>query len=154
MKILFYGYGNPGRQDDGLGIKFIEETEKWISENNFKNIDTDSNYQLNIEDAEKISHYDVVYFVDATMENIDNFELTKVAPDTGKAEFTTHSVSPEYVLGLCKNIFNKTPETYLLHIKGYEWEMKEELSEKAKMNLSEAIEFLKNKIIPEAKLNQ
>ncbi|MFA6923474.1 MAG: hydrogenase maturation protease [Bacteroidales bacterium] len=147
MNILFYGYGNPGRQDDGLGIKFIEEIEKWVSAENLENIDTDSNYQLNIEDAEKISHYDVVYFVDATMEPIENFELTKVEPDTGKADFTTHSVSPEYVLGLCKNIFNKTPETYLMNIKGYEWEMKEELTKRAKKNLCNAIDFIKkNKI--------
>jgi Ni,Fe-hydrogenase maturation factor len=30
MKILVYGFGNPGRQDDGLGIFFVNEFEKWV----------------------------------------------------------------------------------------------------------------------------
>ena len=63
MKILFYGYGNPGRQDDGLGIMFIEQIEQWIKDENLENIETDSNYQLNIEDAEIISHKDFVIFL-------------------------------------------------------------------------------------------
>ena len=29
MRILIYGYGNPGRQDDGLGIRLSEELENW-----------------------------------------------------------------------------------------------------------------------------
>lgn len=30
IKILIYGYGNPGRQDDGLGNEFIKRMEKWV----------------------------------------------------------------------------------------------------------------------------
>ena len=33
LRILFYGYGNPGRQDDALGIHFIDQMEIWIKEN-------------------------------------------------------------------------------------------------------------------------
>ena len=58
--ILFYGYGNPGRQDDALGISFVDEMEKWVKSQKLENIDFDTNYQLNIEDAEKISQYDLV----------------------------------------------------------------------------------------------
>ena len=66
--VLIYGYGNPGRQDDGLGNEFVEIMEKWIADEGIKNVFTDSNYQLNIEDADTISSKDIVVFVDATIE--------------------------------------------------------------------------------------
>ncbi|NJK85082.1 MAG: hypothetical protein HC906_03035 [Bacteroidales bacterium] len=31
--ILIYGYGNPGRQDDGLGVLLCERLLKWVHEN-------------------------------------------------------------------------------------------------------------------------
>ena len=42
-KILLYGYGNPGRQDDGLGVLLVEELEKWSKINQ---IDSSFIYQL------------------------------------------------------------------------------------------------------------
>ena len=59
-KVLIYGYGNPGRQDDALGILLVEKMELWAKENGLGFIDFDSNYQLNIEDAMAISEYDIV----------------------------------------------------------------------------------------------
>ena len=50
-KILVYGYGNPGRQDDGLGVALVEELEQWVATEKIPGLDFDSNYQLNAEDA-------------------------------------------------------------------------------------------------------
>jgi hydrogenase maturation protease len=142
-RILIYGYGNPGRQDDGLGNRFIEELEKWISENNISNVELDSNYQLNIEDAVKMSEKDMVIFVDASTEQIEDIHLSPVEPSEGRTEFTTHAASPAFILALCIKLYNKYPETYILQIRGYEWEFKEELSEKAEKNLEKAVEYMK-----------
>ena len=130
-KILIYGYGNPGRQDDGLGNSFVNLFEKWIDKENIEGYEFDSNYQLNIEDADAIADKDLVIFVDASTEDIEDFILTPVNADTNVA-FTSHAASPGYIVSLCKDIYNKIPPTYLLHIKGYEWEFKEGLSDKAK----------------------
>lgn len=140
-KILIYGYGNPGRQDDGLGAAFIADIEKWIAEQKVENIALDTNYQLNIEDAYLISGYDKVIFVDATIEPIESFSFTKVIPSDAKVEFTMHAVSPAFVVDLCQKIFGNTPEVWLLHLKGYNWDFEEKLSEKAKENLSAAMNF-------------
>ena len=145
-KIFIYGYGNPGRTDDGLGNEFVNKIDAWIKENNITNIETDSNYQLNIEDAEAISDKDIVIFVDASQEGIEDFIFTKVNPSDAKIEFTMHAVSTSYILDLCNKIYNKTPETYLLHIKGYDWELKEGLTEKAVNNLNLALAFFKDKL--------
>lgn len=149
QKILLYAYGNPGRQDDGLGNCFIEIMEKWISEQGVTNVFTDSNYQLNIEDAEVISHYDNVYFIDASIEDIEDFSLTKVTPDTSKIEFTMHAVSPAFIVDLCEKMYHKSPETYLIHIKGYEWEFQEGITNRAMQNLDKAIHLMKGKISAE-----
>jgi len=146
MKILVYGYGNPGRQDDALGVKLTENVEQWAQQENIPDVEVDCNYQLNIEDSERISHSDIVIFADASVEEIDDFIFTQVNPDDATIEFTMHAVSPSFVLDLCKKLYGKCPETYLMHIKGYEWEFIEGLTENALLNLAKATEFLKEKI--------
>lgn len=142
-KILIYGYGNPGRQDDCLANELVDRMHEWVKQEGIKNVDFDSNYQLNIEDAESISHYDIVFFADASIEDIDDIILTKVLPSDAKVEFSMHAVSTSYVLDLCQKMYSKTPETYLLHIKGYEWAFMEPMTEKAEENLQKAFEFMK-----------
>lgn len=141
-KILVYGYGNPGRQDDGLGVLLAEMVEEWKTEKKYYHIETDSNYQLNIEDAANIADKDIVIFADASQEEIENIVITKVNPSP-EINFSMHSVSTSFVLNLCKEIYNKNPQTYLLHIKGYEWELKEGLTVKAKENLKKANQLIK-----------
>ena len=70
---------------------------------------------------------DIVIFADASIEEIDDFIFTKVNPDNSTIEFTMHAVSPAFVLDLCRKLYGKCPETYLIHIKGYEWEFEEKL---------------------------
>ncbi len=144
-KILIYGYGNPGRQDDGLGNAFVELLEDWVKEQKLEGFEFDSNYQLNIEDADAVADKDLVIFADASTENIESFILTPVDA-SAKVAFTTHAASPGYIVGLSKKLYNKFPPTYLLHIKGYKWEFKEGLTEKAKKNLENAAQFMMEKL--------
>ena len=141
FKILVYGYGNPGREDDGLGAELVKRLEQWAAENRLSHIEFDSNYQLNIEDAEAISEKEIVIFADASTEEIDTFVLTEVSGEHD-VSFTTHAASPGYIVKLCKELFNKSPKVYLLHIKGYQWEFKEGLSEQAERNLQLATLFV------------
>lgn len=143
VRILVYGFGNPGRSDDGLGPAMSEKIQAWISDNNFIGIDTDSNYQLNIEDACNIKDYDIVIFADASYENIEHFIVERVSPDD-KASFNTHSVSAGFVLSLCRKMYRKDPIVFLIHLKGYDFELKEGLSENAASNLEMAYNFLVN----------
>ncbi len=139
VKCLVYGYGNPGRQDDGLGVELalmIENNERLS-----KYADVDYNYQLNIEDALTISEYDLVIFADAAL-NIDkSFEFKKIQP-AHSITFTTHELSAESLLALCQDLYNKNPESYILAIRGYEWEMGLPMTSRAKSNLNDAYIFL------------
>lgn len=137
---LVYGYGNPGRQDDGLGIRLVERWEKWAQDHGINHIDFDYNYQLNIEDALTISEYEKVVFVDASVEDIQDIQLAKVIP-TQKTEFTMHAMYPGFILHLCESLYGKSPDTYLLSIKGYEFEFIEGISTNAQSNLEMALEL-------------
>lgn len=139
-KTLIYGYGNPGRQDDALGVMLAERTEEWLHNAGIAGVETDSNYQLNIEDAERISHFDRVIFADASKEeHIEQFEITHLEP-SAKVEFTMHAVSPAFIMHLCQSIYGRTPEAWLVHIRGYEWELSEGLTQKANANLEASLQ--------------
>jgi Ni,Fe-hydrogenase maturation factor len=125
----------------------VEAIEPWIKKKGLDNVEVDSNFQLNIEDADNIRDKDVVVFVDASIEDIEDFRLDVVEPSEGRSEFTLHAASPAYILALCIKLYNKHPETYLLQVRGYEWEFEERLSDKATQNLASALSFLKEKIL-------
>ncbi len=155
MKILFYGFGNPGRQDDALAQGFINGLKNWYAEGDSDaqeeedlqlEIEFDLNYQLNIEDADNIKDFDVVIFVDASKdESVDAFKVEVLKP-IEKEEFTMHAVHPGFVLALCNKMFGKFPESYLLHLRGYEWKLKEGLTDRARENLNKALEFFETKL--------
>lgn len=146
IQILVYGYGNPGREDDGLGIELVKRLENWSKLSGLKGIEFDSNYQLNIEDAGIISEKDVVIFADASNEEIDDFIFTEVSGES-EVSFTTHAASPGYIVKLCTDLFGKSPRVYLMHIKGYQWEFRESISEKAENNLQKAFDFIKDYLV-------
>lgn len=139
--IFIYGYGNPGRQDDGLGPAIIQKLE----DEKIQGITTDCNYQLNIEDADNISQSETVIFVDASIDADDPFSFRKIEP-AAEITFTTHSMSPESVVALCADIYDRTPEAYVMAIRGYEWDFSEGLSSTAMKNFNEAYQFLLAKI--------
>jgi hypothetical protein len=49
---------------------------------------------------------------------------------------------PETVLFLTNNLYQHRPKAFILGIQGYNWELELGLSEKAKINLYKAEEFL------------
>ena len=153
LKLLIFGIGNPGRQDDGLGSEFVEQLKQNLNTSDTIQIDFDSNYQLNIEDAETITNYDQVLFADASVESFDSYKLEKVFPSDIKVEFTMHAVSPSFIVDLSRKMFGKLPEVFVLHIKGYEWELGRKMTERAKCNLEQSIIYIKRIIETEYRLN-
>ena len=141
--ILVYGYGNPGRQDDGLGVALVEQLEAWAAAEKFSGLACDSNYQLNAEDALAIAGHDLVIFADATREGTAAFAFRRLAPHATIA-FSTHAMAPESVLALCAELYGKQPPTWLLTIRGFAWEPNGALTDAAQANLAAALAFLQD----------
>jgi hydrogenase maturation protease len=137
LRTLVYGYGNPGRQDDGLGAALVSMLEQAP----IPGVVTECNYQLNIEDAYTISEYDAVVFVDASLVDELPYSFRPVDPSL-EITFTTHSMPPESVIALCEETGLRCPPSFMLSIRGYEWDFQEGLSDNAKENLQKAYTFL------------
>ena len=137
-KVLVFGFGNPGRLDDGLGPAFAEMLE----EKEIPGVTVDSNYQLSVEDSNTAAEHDMVIFVDASVNCKEPYSFDRIYPGDSMS-FTTHSVEPEAVLALAKDLFKAEPTAYMLGIRGYEFnEFGQKLSDKAKSNLVESLDFL------------
>jgi hydrogenase maturation protease len=138
QRALVIGYGNPGRKDDGLGPALAEA----VTARNLKGVSVEQNYQLMVEDAARVAEHDLVVFADAHRSCDPPFTLYEVEPDP-EPTFTTHSVSPGAVLSLAREHFGAKAKAYVLGIRGYDLESFEEgLTDRARANLEQAIEFI------------
>ena len=143
-KILIIGIGNSGRCDDGLGWKFTSLVEN--AGHHF--INCEYRYQLQIEDAVLIGNYDLVFFVDASHTMLKNgFEIL---PCTAASHyyFSSHMQSPETILYLASDLYNKCPKAYTIAISGYQWELKTSISKEANKILQSAFAFFMNEWLP------
>jgi hydrogenase maturation protease len=139
-KKLLIGIGNDGRSDDALGWKFLDELSDLSSSYDFE-----YRYQLQIEDAELISKYDLVIFVDACHQPLENgFSFYPCIP-VPTSTFTTHQLSPETVLWLTGELFGDPPDGYVMAIGGIHWKLHNGLSNKAKENFIKAISYFKRR---------
>ncbi len=136
-RVLVLGYGNPGRQDDGLGPAVAAR----IDALGWPDITAYDNYQLNIEDAMDVAEHDVVWFVDAAKAGPSPYAVRDLAP-ASTIEFTSHIVRPEAILAIARQYYGKSPTAFLLAIRGYEFEFVEELTPGAADNLRAALAML------------
>lgn len=140
-RVLILGYGNPGRQDDGLGPAAVAEIESM----RLTNLTAFDNYQLNIEDAVDVAAHDIVWFVDAARTGPSPYSVRPVSPSSS-IEFTSHIVRPETILAIAGQCYGGSPQAFLLAIRGYEFEFIEALTPAAKDNLDAALAMLTERI--------
>jgi hydrogenase maturation protease len=140
-RVLVIGYGNPGRQDDGLGPAVAAEIDKLGR----ANLTVFDNYQLNIEDAIDVAEHDVVWFVDAAKVGPSPFAVT-VVECAFAVDFTSHLVRPEVVLALSQQYYQKAPKAFLLGVRGFEFAFVEELTAAAANNMRLAVSMLTDRI--------
>lgn len=144
-RVLVIGYGNPGRCDDGLGPALADELERA----QLPGVHVESSYQLNVEDAARVADFDVTVFVDASLCGPAPYFVREVEPWIGTPEFTTHSLSPEGVLGLAHRLYGARTRGWALGVRGYEFgDFAEGLTGEALGNLAAAVRYLSEAVAP------
>lgn len=139
MKALVIGFGNPGRRDDGLGVALAEAVERWRT----PGLEVFSDYQLNIEYAADAAKADLVIFIDASVEAEAPFGFYRIGP-AARSHFTTHAMEPQSVLAVCREVYQRVPESYLLAVRGECFEIGEGFSPAASGHFKAAGAFLEN----------
>ena len=138
--VLVLGYGNPGRQDDGLGPAAAEAIESL----RLPGVRTSANYQLAIEDASDAAECASVIFVDASKSGAAPFSVAPVLPSSEVACFASHIVPPDVIIGLCRRVYGRTPDARLIGIRGYAFDFDEGLTRRARANLERAIAYIRS----------
>jgi hydrogenase maturation protease len=136
-RVLVLGYGNPGREDDGLGPAAAAEIERM----GWPNVTVCNNYQLVIEDVLDIAAADIVWFIDASRNGAEPYTTQKLSPAMD-VTFTSHIVSPEALLAMAEQYYGKSPRAYLMGVRGYDFKFIERLSDRAQSNLKQSVTLL------------
>ncbi|HAK40194.1 MAG TPA: hydrogenase maturation protease [Synergistales bacterium] len=128
-----FGYGNPFRQDDGVGHhlapllagdleKAGKRTRLWLG------------HQLLPEAALGIEPDDILLFVDASLEEYDHgFALERVRPD-GRSNkgLNIHSFGPQWFLALLGDLGTGFGDAWALSITGGSFDFGEGLSDECR----------------------
>lgn len=135
MKVLFIGYGNSMRSDDGVGCYIADKLNELVPDL----VDVIKADQLTIEMSDDIKDYELVIFADANArEDDDCIILTELKPNY-KLGATAHVLSPETLLAICNLLYNTCPKAYLLSVKAVNFDFGEKLSEVTMKYAQEAI---------------
>ena len=135
---LIIGIGNPSRGDDALGSLCIERLQA------LQPPDTEllTDFQLQIEYVLDLLDREEVIFIDAAASGAEPYAFGPLAAQTDHS-VTTHAVSPSALLATGQQINGHLPpNTYLLAIRGYSFELGDALSAQAADNLEQAMALL------------
>jgi len=137
-KILCFGYGNPGRGDDAAGPELIERIEKL----NLQDVECIHDMQLQVEDITELADRELVLFIDADVSCPEPLHFSKISAEKNDS-YTSHAMTPHAVLHAYREVYGTdAPPTFLLRIRGYQFELGEAISDKASTNLEAATSLL------------
>ena len=135
--VLVFGYGNPSRGDDALGPAFLER----IGERCGPDAECLTDFQLQVEHALDMKDRRLVLFVDASQSGQSPFEFMRLQP-VADSSYTTHAISPSAVLEVYQRLLGMAPPaSFVLSIRGEQFELGESLSQAAQANLEAALTF-------------
>lgn len=136
--VLIIGYGNPLREDDGVGWRVVEEIERLKDEGrgqngsgessifNHQSVEAVAYHQLMPELAETISRAERVIFVDAAAGDPPGaIGVQAVVAKPAQPGAFTHHVDPAGLLAYAAMVYGRSPATTHLvtinaHRMGYE----------------------------------
>lgn len=140
---LVIGIGNPSRGDDALGSMFIER----LAQLELPDTELLTDFQLQIEYLLDLQGRAQVIFVDASVrDDAEPYAFLPAVPQDDHST-TSHALSPQALLAAYgKFSAEPLPEAHLLAIRGYSFELGEELSSRAAVNLQAALNFLAHRL--------
>lgn len=142
--ILIIGIGNPSRGDDALGPLCIDQLEAM----RLPQVELLTDFQLQVEFALDLAGRREVVFIDAAASGPEPYEWRPVGSASGLGH-TSHAISPEAVVAACARVGVQPPEqAHVLAIRGYGFELGEELSLQAESNFRAAMGLLRRMFAP------
>jgi hydrogenase maturation protease len=153
MRVLVIGYGNPSRQDDGVGLAVVnglrirvgqaplDEGDDGFSDLG-RELDTLFLQQLSPELAETLVDYEHVVLVDAHFGLYPELvHRTELDPQVDAA-IVSHHFKPGTLLALARQLYGRAPTAELISVRGYAFDFTPELSPETARGVAEVINDL------------
>ncbi len=146
--VLFFGYGNPSRGDDAIGPLIIDAL---LMQNRFTRVqerfDALTDFQCQIEHTLDIHQRMHIVFIDAQIDLKQPFLYRKISALQDNT-YTTHSMSPQALLQVYRQIYNMDePDSYLLTIDAHEFKLGTSVSQRSKYGMEQALDFIQHKVL-------
>jgi hydrogenase maturation protease len=132
--ICIVGVGNTIRADDGIGNYICLAIEQM----KLPGISTMIVQQLDAELVEDLLLFNHVLITDAAIDGIE-VDLYELFPDNVLPLSSSHHVNAAMLAALAKRVYGKKLSLFLCAVRGYDFEIGDLLSEKAKANCLKAI---------------
>jgi hydrogenase maturation protease len=114
MKTLVIGYGNRSRRDDGAGWFVVER----LQQAQLRDVELLVSHQLEVDQAEVISRFDNVIFVDAAVSHSPRPVAETVVQPRLQSHAGAHHLRPEDLVSLSSALYGRAPTAVLLSIRG------------------------------------
>jgi hydrogenase maturation protease len=153
MRVLVIGYGNPSRQDDGVGLAVVNGLRALMGQVPLEegddgfddlghDLDTLFLQQLSPELAETLVDYDHVVLVDAHFGIYPELvHRTELDPQI-EAAIVSHHFKPGTLLALAQQLYGRAPTAELVSVRGFAFDFTSELSPETAAGVAQVIEEL------------
>jgi hydrogenase maturation protease len=139
VKLLLFGYGNPGRGDDALGPELVG----CIAQLHLAGVECQNDMQLQVEHVTDLADCDRVLFIDADMSCAEPYDFSEISAEKD-GSYTSHAMSPTALLYAYRQVYGKdAPPAFLLRIRGYDFALGDPLTEQAAANLNAATRLVR-----------
>ncbi|MFZ1547981.1 MAG: hydrogenase maturation protease [Candidatus Nitrotoga sp.] len=138
VKLLLFGYGNPGRGDDALGPELIGR----IAQLHLAGVECQNDMQLQVEHVTDLAACDRVLFIDADISCTEPCDFSEISAEKD-GSYTSHAMSPTALLYAYRQVYGMdAPQAFLLRIRGYDFALGDPLTEQAAANLDAATKLV------------
>jgi hydrogenase maturation protease len=138
VKLLLFGYGNPGRGDDALGPGLIAR----VVQMHLAGVECQNDMQLQVEHVTDLAGCDRVLFIDADMSCAEPYQFSAIGAAMDHS-YTSHAMSPTALLHAYRQVYGMdAPPAFLLRIRGYDFALGDPLSDRASANLEAALRLV------------
>jgi hydrogenase maturation protease len=137
--ILIFAVGNESRGDDALGPLLLRRIQQEVPDT----VECIEDFQWQVEHSADLLGREQVVFIDADVSCVPPFQFSELQPAHDHS-YSSHAQSPAALLHTFGMVYpDGAPVCHVLGIRGYGFELGEDLSLEAADNLERATDFLR-----------
>lgn len=130
--VLVFGYGNPGRGDDALGVLAAEA----LAALHLPHVECLTDMQLQVEHVTDLVGRERILFVDADVNCSPPYVLETVTAQQDDS-YSSHAMTPAALLYAFRQVYDRdAPPAQVLRIRGYSFGLGEGLSAQGQTHLN------------------